>query len=208
MADFKIGSIFFKDIIIIALSVISIIFAFCHNSREEKLFKAKIEPILQVNPIDEEFQLSGPAPDTQYFGTTHFIIYNYSGFDAYNIESDVKYHGPWIRQWMKAEVERLKKVKIERNITSEEQKSMDRYQATTKKIIKILRSGESSKHEWTGGFYSGDPDCEKGKYDIWIRINWENADKRRFENVQHYILQCTKSGNGISYTFFSKEKIN
>ena len=170
------------------------------NERLQKLFEAQVRPLVQSTPIDEQFVLKkGRPPDTQWYATTALKIVNYSGFDAYNVVSDVKYHGPWNRQWMRAEVSNLKKKKSSSGLTPEEEQYLAKYHKSVKQKTDILKPEISYVHSWKGGF-NPKPNNE-GNYDVAVRTTWENKKGFKFDNIDYYILKPITSGKGKVYTF-------
>lgn len=111
----------------------------------------------------------------------------------------MKYHGPWNRQWMRAEVSNLKKKKSSSGLTPEEEQSLTKYQKSVKLKIDILKPEMSYVHYWTGGF-NPKPNNE-GNYDVAVRTTWENKKWFTFDNIDYYILKPITSGKGKVYTF-------
>jgi len=173
------------------------------NSRAEMLFGAQMMPLVQTKPIKFEMDSTPSKQDGQWFGKTHLRIVNYSNFKAYNVKTDVKYHGPWIGEWFKAAINNLeqKKKKDEKNFSKEDESHLKNYQQTIM-INNCDMDPESSPaiQTWTGGCLPREAISEN-KVIVSVRTTWENERGFQFDSIDKYILIRATMDGGESFTF-------
>lgn len=74
----------------------------------------------------------------------------------------------------------------------------------SKKKSRLTRS-RYLEQEWKGSCPPIDDLCSrKNEFTVAIRTIWDNEKGRQFETIDHYVLRCTRSGKGISFTFIPK----
>ena len=184
-------------IVEITIICATFIFSAVTHWRTQTLFVGEDVPRVQAKP------LGIGEHGTTHNSTLNFLIVNHSGFDALNIDIDVKYctdnkkHRRWVSEWVKADQESKNKGKIQGVV-------LDTIYPFAPSMGPKLRGYSSITTQELGCGLQADAlhleteVCDKGKLGlpILVRTRWMNEKQRSFDEIQKYRLICTKNWMG------------
>ena len=186
-------------VIPIAISVLSAIIAGISlsftrksNRRAEQLFGSQLRPLVQEQPTALEFDLP------RSFATIHYQVVNYSGFDAHDVVSDMRFgSNAWIVQWARAYTFHLQQQELR---TPQEEQYL-RQIAEEPWRIALLRAGDRAGRQMAFSL-SQDYVCnEPDGIDVLVRTTWQNERGHAFDRIRKFRLLGTRVNTGVSYTF-------
>jgi len=184
---------------IVALS--SIYFTYRSNKRAEKLFESQIKPLIQTKPVS--FVMTDS--NDELFGTIELQIVNHSNFKALNVRTDVKYHGPWIREWMIAAAKGMNNLEHKGLLTEEQKKELNIYRLSLTQNVGNIKPNKDLKQLWTGGLGNKKKYYETENKSISVRTLWKNQYGFEYENIEHYNIVITSAFESESVTIIPKE---
>ena len=193
------------NFLFMSIAVISLFFAIQSDDRAEKMFTSNIKPLIQNRPID--FEIAQAIEGTTW--RTKLEVINYSGFDAFNITSDLKYGtNDWLVEWFMANKKKLEeKNALGKPLTDWEKKELINYEPP---IIKKLEAGHRVETRVLGAAPSRSNFCETARdhEKIFVRTAWANEKGHTFDLIREYTLLCTFANGGRHYSFIPENIVS